>query len=54
MSSLSLLVSFPAAERGYKELASYYEEDGRVDDAQAIKFLISEKFRADDPDNNEK
>lgn len=53
MSSLSLLVSLPAAERGYRELASYYEEAGRDEDAQAVRFLISEKFRANDPDNNE-
>lgn len=53
MSSLSLLASFPAAERGYEELASYYEEAGRAEDAQAVRFLISEKFRANDPDNNE-
>lgn len=52
MSSLSLLASFPAAERGYEELASYYQEIGRVDDAEAVRFLISEKFRANDPDNN--
>lgn len=47
MSAVSELVSLPSAERGYRDLASCYREAGMGEEAEAVEFLISEKFRAD-------
>lgn len=53
MAGVASVVSMPSAERGYEELASLYERAGMADEAEAVRFLISEKFRAHDPDTDE-
>lgn len=49
MKGVASVVSMPSAERGYEELASLYDKAGMAEEAEAVRFLISEKFRADHP-----
>lgn len=44
-SALSSLASFPGAARGYEEFARALDSVGMPEDAEAVRFLISEKFR---------
>jgi len=52
-SAISLIVESPWARRGYEELASYYESAGQADNAEVLRFVVSEKFGADDPSPGE-
>lgn len=44
-----MILDSPSAERGYEELARRYEECGMMEEAEALKFLVSEKFHAYGP-----
>lgn len=53
VSALSAVVSAPAVERGYEELASAYAGAGMEEDAEAVRLLILGKFSAHDPSGDE-
>ena len=46
--AISMVVESPWAKRGYEELAVWYESAGMPDKAEVVRFLVAEKFSADD------
>jgi len=43
----------PGTPKGYEELAECYRSMGMEEEGEAVRSLISEKFRADNTDTNE-
>lgn len=54
VSALYAIVAQPSAMRGYEDLAKAYSSINMVDEAEAVRFLISEKFCDNSSDTNEK
>jgi hypothetical protein len=49
--ALYCIVERPSASKCYEDLANFYSSIGMHEDSEALKYLISEKFCAHDPDN---
>lgn len=47
VSALAKIAAHPSSSGGYEELLRHYMADGMSAEAEAVSFLISEKFRAD-------
>lgn len=52
LGSLAKIASHPNSTAGYEELLRCYLDMGMVEEAGAIEFLISEKFRAKGSDTD--
>ena len=48
VSALLMVVEIPSARKGYEDLATSYELMSMSDEADCVRFLVSEKFDADD------
>jgi DNA-binding SARP family transcriptional activator len=51
--ALAMILERPFAERGYEQLMRYYEQAGMSGEAEAVGFLIKERFHADGSDASE-
>jgi len=45
--AVELIMERPWARKGYEDLASYYDSTGMGDEAEVVRFLVSERFGAD-------
>lgn len=52
VASLARIASAPSSRGGYEELMRCYVTAGRTEEAEAVSFLISEKFRANGTDTD--
>ena len=46
--AMAMVVESPWAKRGYEELVAWYDSAGMPDKAEVVRFLVAEKFCADD------
>lgn len=53
LSALTMILENPFAERGYEILKGRYEECGMLEEAEALGFLMKERFHADGADAGE-
>jgi len=49
-SAFKLILEYPSAEKGYKDLCNFYNKNKMQKNAEAINFLIKEKFNDNDSD----
>lgn len=52
VSALARIASAPSSQGGYEELLKCYRSAGMAEEAEAVSFLISEKFRANGADSD--
>jgi hypothetical protein len=54
--AVTFLLENPLVEKGYEDLKRRYESCGMLDDADALGFLIRERFNANhtDPDKEQR
>jgi|LakMenE18May11ns_1017448.scaffolds.fasta_scaffold9510799_2 hypothetical protein len=50
--ALLLIIENPVAEKGYKDLINYYENNKMHNQSKIIKELINTKFKNDNDTNN--
>lgn len=53
-SALNLILEHPSAEKGYKDLSFFYLSNKMQQNAEAINFLIKEKFNDNDSNISKK
>ena len=42
--ALLLILENPHIKKGYEEVIDYYEKDGRLEEAEAFRYLMESKF----------
>jgi hypothetical protein len=53
-SALNFVLENPRAERGYEALRDCYRRSGMNEEADAVAFLLKERFIANDSDTHQK
>lgn len=52
--ALILVLDLPGTRKGYDDLASAYESTGMAEEAEVLRYLVSERFGADPSSPDEK
>lgn len=50
ITALALIMESPEAEKGYEDLREYFRSNELVNEAEAVDFLLKEKFHDNSPD----